>query len=218
MTEPAQTPSGIDPAAPPPRPDRPSVWTRPWLPYLLFVIVGLVAGFAYAVYSVRTGEVGNGERIGSWETARDFGTAGQSARTRAVIAQRGLMALPASEARYYTARVDDGGRPLTANCTYRLTGGRLAAQFWTVTLYDDAGYLVANPANIFSVGSMNLSPAEQGRWTILASPNRQPGYWLPTGAGTGPVQITLRAYLPADGGKGNFTAAELPSVRREACQ
>jgi hypothetical protein len=203
------------PAAPPAA--RPRVWARIWFPYVLLVFVGLIAGFGWAVHSVRAGALGSGERIGAWETGRDFGTADQSAHTRAVVALRGLLALPAGEARYYTANVDDGGQPLAANCTYRLTGGRLAAQFWTITMYDAAGYLVPNAANVFAIGSMTMPPAEQGRWTILASPTQQAGRWLPTAGTKDPFALTLRAYLPADGGKGNFTAAELPSVRKEGC-
>lgn len=208
------TEATVPPQAAPPRA---RIWTRIWFPYPLLVLLGLILGFALAVRSVRAGAFGSGERIGAWETGRDFGTADQSAHIRAVVALRGLLALPASEARYYTAQVDDGGQPLTANCTYRLTGGRLAAQFWTVTLYDEAGYLVANDARVFSIGNMTMPPAEQGRWEIIVAPTRQPGRWLPTGGGTAPIALTLRAYLPADGGRGNFAAAELPSVRAENC-
>lgn len=205
-------------AAPAPAVRRPRIWTRRWFPYVLLVVLGLVLGFGLAVRSVRAGGLGSGERIGAWETGRDFGSKDQSARTRAVVALRGLLALPASEARYYTAGVDDGGQPLTANCSYRLTGGRLAAQFWTMTLYDRAGYLVPNAAGVFSVGSMTMPAAEQGRWTILVGPTPQPGRWLPTDATADPFALTLRAYLPADGGNGNFTAAELPSIRKEGCK
>lgn len=212
-------PPGV--ASPPPGTARPRLWTRTWFPYLVLVIAGLVVGFGYAVHSIRSGKFGSGERIGAWETGRDFATVDQGAKTRAVVALRGLLALPAGEARYYTARVDDAGQPLTSNCTYRLTGGALAAQFWTVTLYDDAGYLVPNPAGVFSVGNMGMAPGEQLRWTIIVSPTQQPGRWLPTGWETGksaaPIALTLRAYLPADGGKGNFAAAELPTVRKEGC-
>lgn len=207
----------VPPSQDPPPLARPRIWTRVWFPYALLLPLGLVLGFGWAIHSVRAGALGSGERIGAWETGRDFGTADQSAHTRAVVALRGLLALPAGEARYYTARADDGGQPLAGNCTYRLTGGRLAAQFWTVTLYDAAGYLVANDAGIFSIGNMAMSPPEQGRWTILVAPSRQPGRWLPTGGAAQPIALMLRAYLPADGGRGNFTAAELPSIRKEGC-
>lgn len=216
MTAPAPPPLNATAAAV----SRPRIWRRVWFPYLALIPAGLIFGFGYAVQSVRAGAFGSGERIGAWETGRDFGTADQGARARAVVALRGLLALPASEARYYTARFDDGGRALTANCAYRVTGGRLAAQFWTVTLYDDAGYLVPNDAQVFSVGNMTMPPVEQNRWTILVAPLRQPGRWLPTGGAAGrpdPIALTLRAYLPADGGEGNFTAAQLPSIRKEGC-
>lgn len=215
MTEAVAPPPDRPPSAVPPA--RPRIWSRVWFPYVLFLLLGPLLGFFFAIHTVCAGSLSSGEKIGAWETGRDFGTKDQSAKTRAVVALRGLLALPASEARYYTASVDDGGQPLTANCTYRLTGGTLAAAFWTVTMYDRAGYLVPNAANIFSVGNMTMPPAEQSRWTILVSPTQQPGRWLPTAGDTAPFAISLRAYLPADGGKGNFTAAELPSVRKEGC-
>lgn len=216
MTDTTIPPQDAVPPAAPAAP--PSIWTRRWFPYLFCLVLGPILGFGFAVHSVRAGAFSSGERIGAWETGRDFGIADQSAKTRAVVALRGLLALPAGEARYYTANLDDGGQPLTGNCTYRLTGGALAAQFWTVTLYDSAGYLVPNPAGVFSIASMTMPPAEQGRWTILVSPTRQPGRWLPTGGTADPFALTLRAYLPANGGKGNFTAAELPSIRKEGCK
>ena len=218
MTDPAANPSAEPSVAPLPSPTTPvGALRRPWFAYVACIIAGLVLGFGWAVHSVRAGSLSSGERIGAWQTGRDFGTMDQSASTRAVVALRGLLALPASEARYYTADVDDGGQQLAGNCTYRLTGGALAAQFWTVTLYDAAGYLVPNAANVFSSGSMTMPPAEQRRWTILVAPTRQPGRWLPTVGKADAFALTLRAYLPADGGKGNFTAAELPSIRKEGC-
>lgn len=195
---------------------KPRIWTRVWVPYVFCIALGLILGLGFALRTVRTGAFGSGERIGAWETGRDFGTAVQSATTRAIVAYRGLLALPASEARYYTASVDDAGAALAGNCTYRLTGGALPAKWWSVTLYDGGGYLVKNSPNVFSVGSTALTPAEQNRWTIIVSPGEQPGRWLPTG-GPGVIALTLRAYLPADGGKGNFTAAQLPSIRKEGC-
>lgn len=212
------TDTTVDGAEPPPpaNPVKPRIWTRVWFPYLFCIALGVILGLGFALYTVRSGALGSGERIGAWETGRDFGTADQSAKTRAIVALRGILALPASEARYYTASVDDAGAPLTGNCTYRLTGGALPAKWWSVTLYDSDGYLVPNAPNVFSVGSASLPAPEQNRWTIIVSPGEQPGRWLPTG-NEATFALTLRAYLPADGGKGNFTAAQLPSIRKEGC-
>lgn len=189
---------------------------RPWMRFAAAAVVGIAVGVASAMWSVRAGAFGSSGRIGVWTTGTDFGTTRASAETRAVVALRGLLALPPTEARYYQAVVDDRGRPLAGRCRYTITGGALPAKWWSLTLYDPQGYLVANDANIFSVGSAALPAAEQGRWTIAVAPDTQPGHWLPTGR-IDRFELTLRAYLPADAGKGNFTSTQLPSVHREGC-
>ncbi len=187
-----------------------------WARYLIGGLVGLAVGTGGAIYAVRAGALGSNTPIGPWSTGRDFGTANASAYTRAVVALYGLLALPASEARYYTATTDDAGQPLDAKCRYRVTGGALPAKWWSLTLYDPAGYLVANPPGIYSIGSVALPAAEQTSWTVMVAPGTQPGHWLPSG-GAGHVALTLRAYLPADGGRGNFSRNQLPYITREAC-
>ena len=188
---------------------------KAWARYLIGGIAGLAIGAGGALYTVRAGALGANEAIGPWATGRDFGTARASAYTRAVVALYGLLALPASEARYYTATVDDGGQPLDGHCRYSVTGGALPAKWWSVTLYDPAGYLVANPAGIYSIGSVALPAGEQQGWHIIVAPDRQPGHWLPSAPGH--FALTLRAYLPSDGGRGNFSRAQLPNIRREGC-
>lgn len=189
---------------------------RPWSRYLIGAVAGILIGTGGAIWSVRAGALGSAERIGPWTTGREFGTAQASAHTRAVVALRGLLALPATEARYYAAAVDDAGRPLDGRCRYVINGGGLPAKWWSLTLYDRAGYLVANEPGVYSVGSAGLPSSEQAHWTIIVAPDRQAGHWLPTG-GIDRFELTLRAYLPDDGGKGNFTQAQLPSIVREAC-
>jgi hypothetical protein len=187
-----------------------------WARYLICGVAGIALGAGGALWSVRAGALGSVSAIGPWTTGADFGTAQASARTRAVVALRGLLALPATEARYYQADIDDAGRPLEGRCRYRVAGGSLPAKWWSLTLYDPAGYLVANQANVFSVGSAGLPSPEQAHWQVVIAPDRQPGHWLPNGR-IARFELTLRAYLPDDGGKRNFTRAELPTITREAC-
>ena len=189
---------------------------KPWLRYTICTLLGLVAGAGAAAWQVRAGALGSGEAIGPWVTGKDFGTAGASARPRAVVALRGLLALPASEARYYTAAVGDSGRPLDGHCRYRLSASTIPARWWSVTVYDGAGYLVKNDAGVYSLESVALGPGEQARWSLVVAPDRQPGHWLPTGR-IDHFELTLRTYLPADGGRGNLTRAQLPVITREAC-
>jgi hypothetical protein len=189
---------------------------RSWARYAICAVAGLALGAGAAIYSVRAGAFGSSARIGPWTTGTDFGTANASAYTRAVVALHGLLALPAREARYYTAAEDDEGRPLDGRCRYRLTGGEGGGAWWSLTLYDRQGYLVANPANIWSVGSAALPAEERRAWTILAAPDRQPGRWLPTG-GLDRFELTLRVYLPTDGGGGNLPRERLPHIERMGC-
>ena len=187
-----------------------------WMRYLICGFLGVLIGAGSAAWSIRIGALGSNQKIGAWTTGKDFGTAQASAYTRAIVALRGLLALPASEARYYNASVDSAGRALDGKCRYRVDGVGLPAKWWSLTLYDPEGYLVANAPNIYSMGSAGLPSSEQAHWTVVLAPDPQPGNWLPTG-NVAHFELTLRAYLPDDGGKGNFTRAQLPVITREAC-
>lgn len=187
-----------------------------WARYLIGIAAGVVIGTGSAAIAVRAGALGNNERIGAWSTGKDFGTVRASNYTRAVVALYGLLALPANEARYYTASVDDAGQPLDGKCRYRVIGGRLPSKWWSLTLYDPAGYLVPNRAGIYSINSIALPTAEQAAWQVSVAPLPQTGHWLPTGPG-GRFALTLRMYLPDDGGVGNLSSDQLPRIVRQSC-
>lgn len=187
-----------------------------WIRYALAIVIGAIIGTTGAAFAVRAGALGSNEQIGPWATGRDFGTAQAGPYTRAVVALYGLLALPASEARYYTAATDDAGAPLSGNCRYRVSGGAMPTRWWSLTVYDQAGYLVPNAQDIYSVASLNLPAAEQGQWSVIVAPTQQPGHWLPTGKADH-FALTLRTYLPADAGRTNLTREQLPRIVKEGC-
>lgn len=189
---------------------------RAWARYLVTGLAGTLLGTALAAYSVKAGVLGAAQRAGPWTTGSDFGSARADAYTRAVVALRGLLALPAGEARYYNAAVDDTGRPLDGRCRYLVRGGELSARWWSLTLYDPAGYLVPNRADIYSFGSMALSPGEARRWTVMVAPAPMPAHWIPTGR-VARFELTLRTYLPTGAGQTGLPRARLPSITRVAC-
>lgn len=189
---------------------------RNWQRLALCAVAGIALGAGAAVWSVRAAALGVETTIGAWTTGHDFGTEKASRYTRAVIALRGLLALPAREARYYNAATDSDGALLNGKCRYAVTGGALPAKWWSLTLYDPQGYLVPNAAGIYSIGSASLPPAEVQQWRLMVAPSAQPGRWLPSG-GIDRFELTLRAYLPADGGAGDFTAAQLPRIVKVSC-
>ena len=187
-----------------------------WASYLICSAAGIALGAGVAVWHVRASAWGSGQHLGPWTTGTDYGTADAGAYTRAVVALRGLLALPRREARYYNAAVDDAGRPLDGRCHYRVSGARHGGSWWSLTLYDRDGYLVANPAGIHSVPSPILSASELDGWSIAAAPSPQPGRWLPTG-GLDRFELTLRVYLPEDGGRYNLPRERLPRIERVSC-
>ena len=189
---------------------------RRWTRLAIGVAAGLAIGTAGAALQLRSGAFGSGVEIGPWSTGGDYGSAEAGAYTRAVVALRGLLALPAREARYYTAGRDDSGRPLDGRCRYRVAGTDPGGAWWSLTAYDRDGYLIANPAGIYSVESGVLSAGERTAWAVLVSPHRDAGRWLPTG-GMERFELTLRVYLPADGGAGNPPRERLPRIERIGC-
>jgi len=54
------------------------------------------------------------------------------------------------------------------------------------------------------------------KWEVIVAPSEQAGLWLPTGR-IDRFELTLRAYLPDDGGIGNMTRDQLPSIVKEGC-
>lgn len=181
------------------------------------VVIGLALGSGFAVWQIRDSGLGNDVRVGPWSTGSDFGTTDASMRTRAIVALRGLLALPKEEARYYTAAMDSAGQPLSGKCSYTLTGGAIEARWWSITLYDRAGWLIPNRWSRHSVGSASI-PADQSQsWTINVSPQQQAGLWIPTGTDKD-FELTLRAYRPRGMMATDPGRVTLPTITKGECQ
>jgi hypothetical protein len=189
---------------------------KPWLRYSLCILLGLGGGAAYAVHQVRSADLGRQVTNGPWSANTDNGTAGASALSRARVALFGLLALPAKEAMYFTARTDSDGKPLDGKCTYMVSGGALDARWWSVTLYKGEGWLVKNAENRWSVGGNAPARDAKGNWSFKVSPDKVEGVWLPTGR-TPQFDLTLRAYHPHGALLDDPAKAKLPAIKKEAC-
>ncbi|MBU6395481.1 MAG: DUF1214 domain-containing protein [Sphingomonadales bacterium] len=186
------------------------------LKWLALGVTGLALGIGLAVWQIRNSGLGNDVRVGPWSTGRDIGTANADMKTRAVVALRGLLALPAREARYFTAATDSAGAPLSGKCRYALSGGALEAHWWSVTLYDRGGWLIPNRWNRHSIGSARIPAVGADGWTVLIGPDEQPGLWIPTGT-DGPFELTLRAYRPSGMMARDPARITLPTITRQEC-
>jgi hypothetical protein len=200
---------------------------RAWHRVALGALAGGMVGVGSAVQQIRSGMADGTIQNGPWTTAKSYGTTDADALTRAKVALGGLLALPATEAMYFNAKVDDDGRPLDGKCTYEVShfyfpdGGALEARWWSVTLYDPAGYLVRNPQNRYSLGSGTSFLVEAfvfGKWRIRVTPQTLPeeAYWISTG-GVPRFELTLRTYHPRAALLADPGHVPLPSIKRLEC-
>lgn len=188
-------------------------WHRYALTIVGGIAVGLGAAWAITGRGLQGGQIANGP----WTTSLGYGTKATDAVTRAVVARAGLLALPAKETVYWTAKADAAGAPLDGNCRYSLSGTPLDARWWSVTLYDTAGYLVPNPAQIWSVNGANVALDAKGEWRVIIAPVKPAaGAWLPGTAGQ-PFHLTLRMYNPGAGFRADPAKAVLPKIIKEGC-
>src|SRR5690606_15253983 len=134
-----------------------------------------------------------------------MGVYGNDYLKRALIAQQGLGANLPQDAIYPLNLGDSEGRPLDGANRYTLHFAKGAlppvSAFWSVTLYDNEGYQVANPLNRFALSSwMPLKYNDDGSLDLYVQAEN-PGTdretnWLP--APKGPFNLTMRLYAPKD--------------------
>jgi hypothetical protein len=100
---------------------------------------------------------------------------------------------PSGDGIAFVARADDNGRSLDGRCDVVVSGVTPQARFWTITLYDPLGRLVANSVERYGFTSQEIVRRSDGSFEIVAAPRARPGNWLPTG-GVDNYQLVLRLY------------------------
>ncbi len=189
---------------------------KSWHRYAIALAGGLAVGLGGA-WALTKGGLGDGAiRNGPWTTSLGYGTKATDPLTRAMVARSGLLALPARETVYWMAKTDAAGAPLDGDCRYSLSGTPLDARWWSVTVYDDQGYLVDNAARTWSVNGANVALDAKGEWRVTISPDRPAGAWLPGIKGQ-PFQLTLRMYNPGKAFRADPAKAVLPRLVKEGC-
>ncbi len=195
---------------------------KPWHRLTLATVLGIAAGASLAVYRVRGGLSAGQITNGPWATAKTYGTKDADALTRARVALGGLLALPAKEAMYFTARTDSAGRHLDGKCTYYLNSQQVPARWWSVTAYDASGRLISSPTGRYSVGGILAFPGAQTASVIVGPKPTTLSKPIPlrmfvdTG-GAKTFELTLRVYHPAPSILTGPEGAYLPSITRLSC-
>jgi len=126
--------------------------------------------------------------VNGWSFSLDLGHHKKNYLLRAAVARYGLDANVKEDAVYASCAVSEMGTPLdgSSNDTIHFPAGQQPPVngFWSITVYDQNGFLVANSINRYSVGSeTGLVPDGDGGLTIqLRNSEPPPGpqaNWLP---------------------------------------
>jgi hypothetical protein len=142
--------------------------------------------------------------VNYWSMNTDtMGVYGNYYLKRAVVAQLGLGANLPEDAIYPLNLADDAGHPLSGANKYSIHFDKGATPpvnaFWSITLYDDEGFQVANSLNRFAVSSWMPFKTNADGSLDLYFQHESPGKdkeanWLP--APKGAFNLCMRLYAP----------------------
>jgi hypothetical protein len=135
--------------------------------------------------------------------AKNIGDYGTDYTYRAGVAALGLGANTREEAVYPTGLADETGQPFDGAASYRMVIPKgqepPARAFWSLTMYDADGYLVANAQNRYAIGDSHPPLVRRPDGSIVVvmqrtKPAEAAVNWLPTPPG--PFRLNLRIYRP----------------------
>jgi hypothetical protein len=155
--------------------------------------------------------------IGAWTAWPKSGSVDIDPYARANIARTGELPVGAGDGVAFYAHTDDGGNVFDGRCTYVVSGMTPAARYWTLTLYDAQGRLVANTIDRHGFTSAEIVREADGRFVINVGPRARAGNWLPTG-GIEQFAMVWRLYdTPI--GVASLTTKEgpMPAIVRKGC-
>jgi hypothetical protein len=165
---------------------------------LFALAVAAAVGLGTTYLTLTRGAAFGALTIGSWTAWPKTGTADADPYARATIARTGQLPVALGDGVSFTAQTDDSGKLLDGRCDIVLSGVTPAARFWTLTLYNTEGGLVANSVDRYGFTSQEIVRHADGSFEIVVAPRANPGNWLPTG-GVERYALVLRFYDTAVG-------------------
>ena len=112
--------------------------------FLFSFAVAALFGLGLTQFALTRGTAFGAITIGAWTAWPKTGTAEIDPYARATIARSGELPIGSGDGVAFQARHDDHGLPLDGRCDVALVGTTPQARYWTLTLYDPDGRLVAN--------------------------------------------------------------------------
>src|ERR1700731_2938039 len=184
---------------------------------LLALIVATVVGVgATGMTATRGTDLGT-RRIGAWTARPKTGTAEVDPFSGPSIAPGGGLPVGTGDGVAFSATTDDRKRPLDGRCDVVVSGVTPAARFWTLTLYDQKGRLVANSLQRYGFTSQEIIRGSGGAFEVRVASRSRAGNWLPTG-GIERYALMLRLYdTPVGVATRTQRDAPMPSIATVGC-
>jgi hypothetical protein len=141
----------------------------------------------------------------NWSTISNEAAFGTDYFTRTAVAKSNIFVNAPNETKYYYQDLDASGARLSSASRYTVTFAKGETPpvngFWSLSIYNEHHFFVANEINRFSVGTKNkgLKSAADGSLTIYVQADApkdadQRANWLP--APKGDFSLYVRAYWP----------------------
>jgi len=184
-----------------------------FLTFLLAAAIGLGATWLTLTREIAFGSL----TIGAWTAWPKTGSQDIDPYAHASIARDGELPIGIGDGVAFYARADDKGHELDGRCTFALSGMTPPARYWTVTLYNIRGGLVANGIDRHGFTSQEIIRDVDGHFIITAAPQARPGNWLPTG-GIERFVLVWRLYdTPIGVATATMKEGPMPAVERKGC-
>lgn len=197
---------------------------RRFVTYGICALLGIALGLASALWmaglwpGAKPLDFGDVE-VNGWRSDFAIGSEAADPYTRARVARHGLLALAKTEAVYFTRTTDGQGEPLRAECDYRVSGGTMPAQWWSLTLYTSNSMLPMNEDAALSVDATSVS-GSSGDWSAFVSATRpEAGIDWISSKNAGRFDLMLRLYVPTEELLTNpDTTLSPPIIERLGCR
>ncbi|WP_339027460.1 DUF1214 domain-containing protein [Bradyrhizobium symbiodeficiens] len=184
-----------------------------WTALLLATVVGLGATWMTTTRGTEIGAL----TIGPWTARPRTGTADVDPYSRATIVRNGELPIGTGDGVAFTATTDDKKKALDGRCDVIVSGVTPPARFWTLTLYDRKGHLVANSLQRYGFTSQEIVRQSDGSFEIRIASRSRAGNWLPTG-GIERYALMLRLYdTPVGVATRTQRDAPMPSISTVGC-
>lgn len=185
---------------------------------IMFVMIAVVGGLGSSWYMIERGSRLTTWSVGPWSVWLAAGRADADPYTRAHFMRRGMLPVSSALALTFEARTDNGGERLHSSCEYLIEGAEPPSGFWSLSVFDEHGRLIPNPAERYAYNSATALRGPGGSLSIALARNARAGNWLPTG-GAGRITLLMTVEEPRDsGGAAASQSWRPPEIKRLGCR